>query len=318
MTTRRGFTMVELMIGLILTMAVGGVTYQMLLTNTRVTRAQTEHVGVQDNVRSGALIIANELRDLGYDNVTGQATARWGYGPATAARSDILQMFAGSLTYRATRGVGFVCAVTAAAPFKIRLYQDSWQAFRTARNTDSLLVYVEGASNTAADDAWVHLGITGAPVSVNCPAIPGNANPPGWEFEVTPPADMAGATLGTALLVGTHFVLGGPARLVETMQMSHYQAPDGSWWLGMRSLSANELMQPVVGPLADSTVANAHGLQFIYRDANNATTAVRANVRSSEIALNGVTAEAVHGRGRYALLDTMSVNTRITLRNTLR
>ena len=70
MTTRRGFTLIELMIGLILLLAVGGVTYQLLVNTQRVSRSQTQHIGMQDNVRSGALIMANELREVGYDQIT--------------------------------------------------------------------------------------------------------------------------------------------------------------------------------------------------------------------------------------------------------
>ena len=312
--------MIELMIGLVLTLAVGGVTYQMLLTNTRVTRAQNEHVGVQDNVRSGALIIANELRDVGYDAISASASAAMGGVPA-GTRSDILTLFRGHMTYHATRGVGFVCAVTNASPYKVRVYQSSWQAFRDPKATDTLMVYVENAANTAADDAWIHLGIAGAPASVNCPTVAG-VTPAGWEFTVTKPFNMTTGQLTTALTVGANccLVLGGPVRLTEVMRMSHYQAADGSWWLGMKSEGVvGDALQPVVGPLADSSIAGAHGLGFTYRDINDATTAVAANVRSIEIALNGITAEAIRGEDVHAAaIDTLSMNTRVTLRNTLR
>ena len=314
--------MIELMIGLVLTLAVGGVTYQMLLTNTRVTRAQNEHVGVQDNVRSGALIIANELRDVGYDAITASASVAMGGVPA-GTRSDIVQagMFQGRMDYHATRGVGFVCAVTNASPYKVRVYKSSWQSFRDPKATDTLMVYVENAPNTATDDAWIHLGIAGAPASVNCPPVAGT-NPPGWEFTVIQPFNMTTGQLTTALSVGANccLVLGGPVRLAEVMRMSHYPAADGSWWLGMKSEGVvGDQLQPVVGPLADSSIAGVHGLSFTYRDANDAVTAVAANVRSIQIALNGVTAEAIRGEDVHtAAVDTLSMTTRITLRNTLR
>jgi hypothetical protein len=307
--------MVELMIGLVLTLAVGGVTYQMLLNNQRVTRSQTEHVGAQDNVRSGALIIANELRDVGYDAITATASVVLG-GYAPGKRSDITEMSEGTIKYHSTRGVGFVCAVSNLPPYKVRVYRSSWQAFRTPKATDTLMVYVENASNTATDDAWIHLGIAGPPASVNCPAV-GGTIPAGLEFTVTPPFGLP--SLATALTAGTNIVLGGPVRLTEVMRMSHYQAADGSWWLGMKSeVVGGDVMQPVVGPLADSASA-VQGLSFVYRDANDAVTAVPGNVRSIQIALNGLTAEAIRGEDvHHAAIDTLSMNTRITLRNTLR
>ena len=225
-------------------------------------------------------------------------------------------MWEGTVKYHSTRGVGFVCAVSNASPYKVRVYQSSWQAFRTPKATDTLMVYIENASNTAADDAWIHLGITGAPAAVNCPTV-GGVTPAGWEFTVNPPGTFG--AIATALTPGTGIVLGGPVRLTEVVRMSHYQGADGKWWLGMKSEVVNgDLMQPVIGPLADSATA-VQGLSFVYRDANDAVTANPANVRSIQIALNGITAEAVHGKSTYyAAIDTLSMNTRITLRNMLR
>ena len=75
MTTRRGFTLIELMIGLILMLAVAAVTYQLLVNTQRVSRSQNQHIGMQDNVRSGALIVGNELREVGYDQITAAGPA---------------------------------------------------------------------------------------------------------------------------------------------------------------------------------------------------------------------------------------------------
>src|SRR6185295_12727343 len=75
MTSRRGFTLVELIITLVLMLMVAGVTYGLLVNNQRVSRAQTSQVSLQDNVRSGALILGNELREIGYDEVTAASAA---------------------------------------------------------------------------------------------------------------------------------------------------------------------------------------------------------------------------------------------------
>jgi prepilin-type N-terminal cleavage/methylation domain-containing protein len=307
MPDRRGFTMVELMIALVLTLAVGGVAYEMLLRNNRVSRAQSERIGVQDNVRSGALIITNELREVGYDVISaGASAALGGYAPAT--RTDLLAIGAGGLTYHAARGLGFVCQVITAAPATVVVRQATWQELRAPRTTDSLMLYVENASNTASDDAWVHLGITAAPFAQNCPT--GAA---GRAFRVAAPA---GLNLTTAL---NGVVVGGPMRITEVMRMEHYvDATDGKPYLGMRSISANDpQLQPVIGPLADNGGATP-GLAFEYRDANDNVTAVLANVRVIRLTLRGITDEAVYGRSSYATIDTLSLTTRVALRNTLR
>jgi hypothetical protein len=299
--------MVELMIGLVLTLAVGGVTYQMLLNNQRVTRKQTENVGMQDNVRSGALVIANELREVGYDVVTAGATASLGYAPAAPTRTDLLTIQPGAVTYHANRGLGFVCDVSTAAPAKVVVRSSTWQQLRDPSPTDTLMLYVESESETASDDAWVHLGIV-ATQAQNCP---GAGTPPGLAFQVQAPA---GLNLTTAL---NKVVLGGPARVTEVMRMRYWQ-DGGKSWLGMEAVSAGTPIQPVVGPLADSTTT-VRGLTFGYFDANNVATAVPSNVRVIEVTLRGVTDQAVHGRSGYgATIDTLGLTTRVALRNTLR
>ncbi|HEX4814947.1 MAG TPA: prepilin-type N-terminal cleavage/methylation domain-containing protein [Nonomuraea sp.] len=307
--THRGFTMVELMIALVLTLAVGGVAYQMLLRNSRVSRAQSEQIGVQDNVRSGALIITNELREVGYDVVTADATAELGYAPAAPTRTDLLAINPSYITYRATRGLGFVCQVTTAAPATVLVRRGSWQELRAPKTTDSLLLYVENQPNTANDDAWVHLGIV-ATGAQNCPV--GGA---GLAFQVAAPAD--GLNLTTAL---NAVDVGAPVRVTEVMRMEHYvDAADGQPYLGMRSISGGELtLRPVIGPLAANGGADP-GLAFEFLDANNAATGVLANVRVIRVALRGVTDQAVYGRKAYeATVDTLGLTTRVALRNTLR
>lgn len=308
MSRRRGFTMVELMIGLILTLAVGGVAYEMLLRSNRVTRAQSEHIGVQENVRSGALIVTNELREVGYDVISADASAALGgYAPAT--RTDLVQINPSFVRYHATRGLGFVCQVTTAAPATVVVRRDTWQELRTPQPVrDTLMLYVENAPNTAKDDAWVHLGIVAAPSNQNCGAVPGLA------FQVAAPA---GLVLATAL---NAVVIGGPARVTEVMRMEHYvDAADGKPYLGMRSESGGELQpQPLVGPLAANGGATP-GLLFEYLDGNDAATAVLGNVRVIRVTLRGVTDEAVYGsRTNLPTLDTLGITTRVALRNTLR
>jgi hypothetical protein len=295
--------MVELMLGLILTLAVGGVTYELLLKNSQVNRTQTEHVSLQDNVRSGALVIANELREVGYDAITAQASVLLN-NYAQGTRSDLINLTSTRIRYFATRGQGFVCN-TLTAPDRIVVKNSTWQAYRAPKDTDTLMVYVENANNTSSDDAWAHLGVV-ATSAVNCPD--GAA---GTALQVGFPAGL------TAAIVWPRIVLNGPVRLTEVMEMGNHIA-DGKSWLGMRSVSANEAMQPVVGPLADSTGA-VRGIEFQFRDANNATTAVPANVRVVEFTLRGVTDVAVRARNAHVgAIDTLGLTTRVALRNTLR
>src|SRR6476660_4242438 len=147
MTTRRGFTLVELMIGLILLLAVAAVTYQLLVNTQRISRSQNQHIGMQDNVRSGALIMANELREVGYDQITAASLPLLqlrfpGAALVAGTNSDLRAIGPDSVTYRAMRGLGYTCQLSAGTndvvvinnPIDVR----QWQALRTLTTTDSL------------------------------------------------------------------------------------------------------------------------------------------------------------------------------------
>ena len=61
---RRGFTLVEVMLALIIMGVVTGAIYKLLNTNQRLAVAQAEQVTLQSNVRTGSLIVPSELREL--------------------------------------------------------------------------------------------------------------------------------------------------------------------------------------------------------------------------------------------------------------
>ena len=307
MTTRRGFTMIELMMGLVLTLLVGGVTFKLLANNQRVSRGQNAHVSLQDNVRAGSLIIANELREIGYDSVpVGAGMGAIGVVPSTDLLLDgAAALQPGKIVYRAMRGFGTTCAVPTSAQIKLR--SSMYYGSRNPVANDSVTMYVETLPNTLNDDAWVRAKVASVAAG-NCTdgttAIVLNLqwpNPPG----------VGGTAAGQMLQ-------GGPVRVFDVMEMKYY-ASNGKMWLGMRSKTANGAIEPVVGPLSDST-AGPRGLTFQYlNNAGNDASATPNNVRTVLVTLTGITDERVRGSSAKAgKVDTLSVQTRIALRNTLR
>jgi prepilin-type N-terminal cleavage/methylation domain-containing protein len=302
MSARRGFTLVELSVAMVLGLMVGGIVHRMLLHGQRLARAQAERMALQDNVRVAALVLAGELGGVGSDEITPEASALLGY-PA-AIRSDLLIIEPGAVTYLAGRGAGRVCGVAPGLPLEILIAQSSWESLRAPRATDSLLVFAESDTATGADDAWIHLGVVSA-ASASCP---------GGEAAIVVRVAVP-APLVPAALVGV--VPGAPARLAEVMQMRYYRS-GGKSWFGMRSVSTGEVITPVAGPLADST-GGVRGLTLVYRDASGALTSDPAAVRAVEIALIGITDQPVHGRDlRRPLVDSFALTTRVALRNALR
>ena len=56
MSQRRGFTLVEVLLALVIMGVVAGAIYRLLNTNQRLSLAQAEQVSLQSNVRTGSLI----------------------------------------------------------------------------------------------------------------------------------------------------------------------------------------------------------------------------------------------------------------------
>lgn len=298
----RGFTLVELMVAVALGLLVAGLVHQQLLHGRRVARAQLERMAMQDNVRVAALVLSGELGPIGSDEITPEAAAA--LGTPAEVRSDLRAIQPGAVTYLAPRGFGHACGAAQAPTPEILVADAAWRSHRAARSTDSLLVFVESDPATAADDAWIHLGVLSA-ASSTCPT-----GEPALAVRVRLPAPLALEVLGGV-------TSGSPVLLAEVMQMRYY-ASGGRWWLGMRSVSTGEAITPIAGPLADST-AGVRGLTLRYLDAGDAPTLDPAAVRAVDVELVGVTDQPIHGRdSRRALIDSFALRTRVALRNAIR
>jgi prepilin-type N-terminal cleavage/methylation domain-containing protein len=210
---RRGFTLIEVMVATVAMLIVGGAVQRLLQATQRLSRAQADRIQLQSSVRGAVLAVANELREL--STVDG----------GTGAQNDLLSIAAGEITYRAMRGTGFLCET--AAPGQLRVGQRSFTGHRTPQpGRDSVLVLY------AAAPIWVPLSITGVSTAGSCPG----AGNPSVTLAVPVNDSIAGAAAGT------------PVRFYEIMQLKIYQS-GGKSWLGMRSVSAGEAIQPLFGPL---------------------------------------------------------------------
>ena len=118
MTQRRGFTLIEVLLALVIMGVVTGAIYRLLNTNQRLSLAQAEQVNLQSNVRTGSLVVPNELREL---NTV--------LGSLDATRNDVTVANADGITYRAMRGLGFLCQ--AAGANELRLNASTWSGSRT-------------------------------------------------------------------------------------------------------------------------------------------------------------------------------------------
>jgi len=211
----RGFTLVETLIALTLAAAITGLALDLLRSQQRLTRVAVAGVEAQLTLHSALTFVVHELRPLG----------------AGGGGSDILSLGTDAVTYRATRGFALACAVTPDG-FQVRL-TDRYGTRLPVPGRDSLLAYRVGDTTTAADDRWVALSLQGFRQEVGCGGVPVWAVQVGWG-ESGPPEAFAPPL---------------PVRMYEIVQLRAYRQ-GAETWLGARSVSAGETIQPVLGPLA--------------------------------------------------------------------
>jgi len=283
MRARGGFTLVELLMGLIIMGLVASVIARVFISQQRLTVAQVEQASMQANVRTGTLILANELRELGTGLTSG---------------TDIKSFTATTLRYRAMRNLALACWVTSTT-VRIRT-TPQFGARPIIAVQDSMLVFVEGDPSTSTDDRWASLRISSVTPGSTCPSDGA-------------PAITLGTSVNTVTYPVASFLVDAPVRTFEIMELAPVLA-GGHNWLGAHSLTkpGGEPLTPVAGPI---TIA---GLSFIYLDANGNGTGTRSNIRSIRIVLRGQTDWDVRpgstiGVPLQPLLD--SLVTTVTIRN---
>ncbi|HYF40129.1 MAG TPA: prepilin-type N-terminal cleavage/methylation domain-containing protein [Gemmatimonadales bacterium] len=279
---RQGFTLAEIMVSTAIMLIVAGAVYQSLFLTGRLSRAQVQQVDVQSSVRSAALILGHEFRSLGA-----------GVG-SSGSESDLLSLGPSALVYRAERGFGLLCLPAGAG--RITLGRASFAGHRDPQpGRDSVSLFVEGDPASANDDNWLALGISGVGAR-SC----ANGESPGIDLSVGPSPVLEGLPPGT------------PARIHETVELRLYRSENRSW-LGMRSVSAQENIQPLAGPLRD-----ADGLRLEYLSGAGLPTGIAAEVRSIRLSLQGQSDRAVQVGARAGEPAADSLSALITLRNAKR
>lgn len=292
MLSRRGVTLLELVVSLALLGIVCAGVYRVLVSSQRTYFAQTQRLDLQQTLRAAAMLLPAELREL------------------DASDGDIAAMTSTSLTIRAPRQLGFLCAppefgprgvVLTAATLTIR--EDLFFGSRGFNSTtDSIFVFYEGEPRTSTDDGWLRGRLTADPAPMAC-------------ADGTP-----GRRLFAQLVFGVHqhassehVPNGAPVRGYEPVTYSMYRAADGRWYLGLQSRLWGSAPQPLVGPLR-----GAAGVMFEYFDTRGAATAAAAEVAEIRIAVRVESAQPVRqGRGPPTYL-TDSLVTRVSLRNNRR
>ena len=301
MNRRRGFTLVEVMVVMVMMVLVGAAVTRILVNSLRVSQSQMIMADMQSNVRTAGLVLPMELRELGYDtNIY-----------SNAVTSDIEAIGANSITINASRGFSTLCGTFdfGSDPGEVR-FRKPIMGIREPLMTDGFQIYVENDENTGVDDQWATLAVSAIDLNGECdgggdPAIVLTLKNP---TPVGPGQQLTDANLK----------VGGPIRWVERMQFGRFVDDDGMTYVGARSLSLGEAgYSAVAGPLDPAT-----GLQFFYYDKDGTLVVPGVgsplDVRTVEVQLTGRTSTQVAMAGGRRANRAMITTTRVALRNTLK
>ena len=280
---RRGFTLVELLITMVLLSLVSAVIVTVVVRQQRFYRATSALMDARSQIRQMASVLPMELRGI------------------SSAGGDIKVMSDSALEFRSSFGSAIVCTLSSSTVIVLTprngakgLRLTSWT--RTPVVGDSVALYDVNTSSRSTDDRWTFHQITAistvtGDVSTGCRSTTGlvqsadmTSSNPSYRITISPsrPATLA---------------VGSAVRLYRNVRYSLYSAPDGLSYLGYRDCLPGRTpicsaVQPIAGPYRDHAAAgtNKSGLEFAYFDSTGAVTAVPANVARISVAIRGETA----------------------------
>ncbi|MFN8652322.1 MAG: prepilin-type N-terminal cleavage/methylation domain-containing protein [Gemmatimonadales bacterium] len=248
--SRRGFTLVELLVGLLLASLVATVLTRLMLVQGRLATRFAARAAALESITQAHDWLTTELEP----------------GGATGGTSDLLAIAGDSLVYRAWRGAGLACRVAAGEVRVLRERLDGWRAPQPGR--DSLALLLPGDSTHSP--TWLRLPV----LSVNSSSCGGR-----------PALAIATSPLSPALGSPPYV----PVRVYEIALAKLYRSL-GEWWLGARSVSAGEGLQPVTGPYQPG------GVRFQFRDRSGVPVIAADSAVSVEFELRPVQAVAARWR----------------------
>ncbi|HET7553225.1 MAG TPA: prepilin-type N-terminal cleavage/methylation domain-containing protein [Gemmatimonadaceae bacterium] len=288
---RRGTTLVELLVVLVLLAIVGGATMHVAVGQQRFLAAVERVMEVHRTSREGADIPRQELRIM---------------APASGA---IYGMAADRVEFRSLIGASVICEfdssrTTVSIPGRL-----AWSGLTSwvvaPRERDTVLVF-DAASDSTLPRWRVHTLATAPDPGGRCPTVSGLARTSAEEndalsFRLTPPLESS---------VGA----GASLRFVRRARYQLYRAGDGYWYLGFldcapaRSVPCSTI-QPVSGPFAPA------GVRFTFVDSTGTVTADPAHVARVDVLSRAESDAPLRAMGLALGVYSDSVLASIALRN---
>lgn len=183
---------------------------------------------------------------------------------------ELLSVSPGSLTYRAVRGTGRACS---AGGGKVQVAAPTWSPLRQpAAGRDSLVLLAQPG------DTEVVVAAAGPSIAGVCPDGVASV---ALSYTIGVPDPIATAAFPAPLLVS------------EVMEIRAYQS-GGEWWVGVRSISAGESIQPAHGPIGPD------GLRILAFDSAGMPTLIPERVTHLAFLLKSASGDSLELRLDYS------------------
>lgn len=298
-----GFTLVELLIGMVLMSLVGGAIVSLLLRQQRFYNSTNDIILTRQQIRQAVAMLPSDLKGI------------------SSSGGDIYVMTDSSLEFRSVFGSSIACIVNAGGHYVTTVpmtlakasAMTNWTALPSAG--DSIAVYNDSTQIGQSDDAWTLYQIkqvTAVTGNVNngCPTASGLVQLS--DLTASNPSYQIVTTSGPS----NNIDQGAGIRFFRRVHYSLYKASDGQWYLGYydcktgRSPVCNPI-QAIAGPFQPyaSPGNGTTGLSFVYYDSLGAVTAVPANVARISLVARGQGAGLVNlsGTGGTTFRDSLRI-----------
>ena len=214
--SRRGFTIIELMISMMIALILLGAVYKLMITQSGGYTKQRELADVRETARSGSMLLSRDLRH------------------AASGGSSVIAMSPNSITLLSLRGLGIVCAKHPTLP-RYALWRTAGKIEAAA--DDTALVFQVGR------ERWQYVKLE----AVGTLAAMGIAKC-AWPGTRVPDVVIEVVVNSTSDTVGIK--VGAPFRTYKRVTYAQYLL-DGRWWLGRKVGDADGYEQ-LTGPLRAS------------------------------------------------------------------
>jgi hypothetical protein len=288
---RRGTTLLELLVVLVLLAIVGATIMRVAIGQQRFLAAVERVMEVHRASREGADIPRQELRMV------------------APASGGIYDMAADRIDFRSLIGSAVICDIDTSRTIVSIPGRLAWSRLTSwvvaPRERDTVLVF-DSASDSAPPRWRVHTLASAPALGGRCPTGTGLARNAAEEsdalsFQLMPPLEP---TVGVGALL----------RFVRRARYQLYLAGDGAWYLGFRDCSPARsvpcsTIQPVSGPFAPA------GVRFSFLDSAGVVTADPARVAQVDVVSRAASFASLRAMGFALGIYSDSVLAITVLRN---